>query len=211
MFRFIRRLFSKLFSRRAYGRIPLRKPARGSGHSYRKAGQEDAEKSAARDLLQIGGLAILITAMMYGGIYGGLFLTRLQDRKSEIMKTVIEYQVAGQKDKAIEASKKAANLEYKMALFSSGHGHLSLLSLISLVLGGCITQRTRLGERWQTTAAVTVLAGAVLMPAGVVLEAVVNKILGMLISAAGGAGVIAGLFVFLWGMIKYKLAKKQLQ
>jgi len=158
--------------------------------------------SMAHNILLIGGLAMLLLGMIYGGIYGAFFLEKLLESQSDRLGITIGYAARGKVEEANKVYKKISDVEELRDTLSSGHSHLSVFGLIALAMAANI-RKVRLKEKWKIIAAAVLLAGGLLLPIGVVLQPLVNKSLGKIISIIGGTGIMSGIAVYLWGVINF--------
>ncbi len=154
-------------------------------------------------ILLIGGLAILLVGMIYGSFYGAFIFQGMVKNRTENMKTALSYAAGGQAEKAEQFYEKVKKADELKEALNGSHSHLSLFGLIALALAGNI-RNVRLKEGWKVASAVALLAGGIMLPAGVVMGPFINKTAGKIISITGGIGAIAGIAVYLWGTIRRK-------
>lgn len=186
--------------RRGLGLIA--RPARrllppGAAKAARPARAEDTP-SVAEGLLRRGGLSLLLLGLLYGGVYALFFLDRLHDERQELAGQALLSASQGQVERAGELNERVAAKDALMSALGSGHGHLSLFGLVALALAGSM-RRPGLKEKWRLGAALLLLAGGLLLPAGTVLQPLADKTLGKVIAVFGGTALTASLATFWWG------------
>ncbi|GEM_PF-1408839 len=206
VFRFIKALLRKIGG----VFIPLKKPA--PADKRQDKGKERADKpdtsqpkpSWAYAILVIGGVAMLLFGMIYGGVYGVFFLKGLHNERAELMQAVLEQSAMGRVQEAQKLYKEAEHLASWMKTFNSSYTHLSLFGLIALSMGASVS-RTRLNEKLKMAAALALIFGGTVMAVGVFIQPLAGETFGKTVAIIGGTLVIGSTAVYLWGIIKWVL------
>lgn len=198
MFRFIKTLLRKIG-----GCFPLKKPAPADKRQD-KPDFRQPKPSRAYAILVIGGLAMLLFSMLFGGVYGAFFLHGVLNEQTELMQAALEQSAMGRVQEAQKLYKEAEHLDKWMKTFNSSHTHLSLFGLIALSMGASVS-RTRLNEKLKMAVALTLLFGGTVMAVGVFIQPLVGETFGKTVAIIGGTLVIGSTAVYLWGIIKWVL------
>ena len=93
----------------------------------------------------------------------------------------------------------ALNQEYRNEVHS--HGHWGMLSLILIVLG-LVFERMALADKQRLALAWLLALSAALFPLGVLLQIGPAAAFGKLLSVAGSAGMVLGLLIAAWGLVR---------
>lgn len=179
----------------------------GSGQAGSRqsgSGEADAAASAgplARKLLLIGGLALVLLSMVYGAIYGGVYLKNVrQTRANQLLKLVA---LASRQAPTEELSRQAGQFEHDQEIWEEledAHSHLALFGLIAFAVGAAMG-RINLGGVWKLAMAAALLLGAVTLPAGVFWEVVGNPQAGRVVALGGGIIELLGTGLALVGFL----------
>lgn len=199
MFGFIRFVLRKI-NRACH---PQKKPGLTNQIKSRQPTRLEKEKpSPAYHILLIGGLALLLLGMFYGGIYGAFFLDNLTQERSDHLRFAIIYATRGLEEEAEQSFEEMAVLDEVLEMFGSGHAHLNLFGLIALALAYNV-HKIRLDDKWRIIASIVLLAGGLLFPIGLILQPLVNKTLGTVVNILSGIGIMTSITIYLWGAAKY--------
>jgi len=199
VFRFIKALLRKIGG----VFLPLKKLAPADKHRDKPALRKP-KPSPAQAVLIIGGLAMLLFGMLYGGVYGAFFLHGIHDGRTELMQAAFEQSAMGRVQEAQKLYKEAEHLDKWMKTFNSSHTHLSLFGLIALSISASV-RGTRLNEKLRMAAALALLFGGTVMAVGVFIQPLVGETFGKTVAIIGGTLVIGSTAVYLWGIIKWVL------
>lgn len=163
----------------------------------------------SQKLLLISGLSLLLLGMVYGGIYGAFFLEKIHEIEAEQIKKSLYYVSEGDFDSAEKYQEQAIKITALTEALKSAHAHLNSFSVIMLVIA-CNLPNIKLNEMWKMAAAIIFLSGSLLFPVEIILQPLVNKGLGKIVSIIGGTGIMVSTAVYLWGAIKasLKIARK---
>jgi len=188
---------------------PPKKPGLTNQIKSRQSTRLEKEKpSLAYHILLIGGLALLLSGMSYGGIYGAFFLDNLTQDQSDQLRFAIIYATRGQEEEAEQSFEEMAEMDEILEMFGSGHAHLTLFGLIALALAGNI-HKIQMKDKWKISVAIVLLVGGLLFPIGLILQPLVSKTLGMIVSIISGTGIMASIAIYLWGAVKYALWERK--
>lgn len=175
----------------------------GSGQSG--SGEADAMAAPgllARKLLLIGGLALILLSMVYGAIYGGVYLKNVrQTRANQLLKLVA---LASRQTPGEELSRQAGQFEHDQEIWEKledAHSHLALFGLIAFAVGAAMG-RINLGGVWKLAMTAALLLGAVVLPAGVFWEVAGNPQAGRVVALGGGIIEILGAGLALVGLLR---------
>ncbi len=161
--------------------------------------------ATAYHILLLGGLTLLLISMIYGGIYGAFFMEKLHEEEDNqnvmdyagVEKADGETQQQDQQDQEDQGD----DPEAISTAFRSSHSHLSLFALIAIALAGNLNN-IKLKERLNAATAVVFLTGAILFPAGIIMQPLLNETLGKLLSVFGGSLVVLSTALYIWGSVK---------
>ncbi len=162
--------------------------------------------STAYHILLLGGLTMLLISMIYGGIYGAFFMENLHEEEDN--QNVMDYagvekadgetqEQEGQQDQEDQGDDSEAIIR----AFRSSHSHLSLFALIAVAVAGNLNNM-RLKEKLNAATAMVFLTGAILFPAGIIIQPLFNETFGKFLSVFGGSLVILSTALYIWGSIK---------
>ena len=166
--------------------------------------------SFAYNILVIGGMALLLLGMSYGGVYGAFFLDKFHAIQENHFKTALDYAATEKIKEAKTAYDQAAKTQMLMEAVSSGHAHLTIFGLIGLALAINVN-KLQIKEKWKNIAAIALITGGLILPIGVVLQPLVNKTLGKVVSIIGGLSVMSSIAVYILGMIIPKFSHLELE
>jgi len=82
----------------------------------------------------IGGLALLLSGMLYGGVYGAFILDNLMQDRSDQLRFAIIYAARGQEEEGEQSVEEMAAMDEVLEVLGSCHAHLTLFGLIALAL-----------------------------------------------------------------------------
>jgi len=188
---------------------PQKKPGLTNQIKSRQPNRLEKEKpSPAYHILLIGGLALLLSGMLYGGVYGAFFLDNLTQVQIDQHRFAIIYATRGQEEEAEQSFAEMVETNEIMEMFGSGHAHLNLFGLIALALASNV-HKIQLKGKWKVSGAVVLLLGGLLFPIGLILQPLVNKTLGKIVNIISGTGIMASITIYLWGAIKYALWERK--
>lgn len=205
MFKILRFVLSKI-------NLVLFRPQRLKSTEEGRESQGTVQKEnspPSQKILLISGLSLLLLGMIYGGIYGAFFLENIHETEAEQMGKSIYYASEGDFSSAEKYHEKSVETASLAEMLKSAHAHLNSFSVIMLVIA-CNLPNIKMKEKWKIAAAIVFVIGTLLFPAGIILQPLVNKGLGKIISIIGGTGIMASTTVYLWGAVKagYKVARK---
>jgi hypothetical protein len=155
----------------------------------------------SRKILVFGGLALAIWGMGYGLWYAVFIEHQTLDGLASALATGFMRAAENRMAESQAALADAASRSFVYIRQVDAHGHWIGLGLLLLILGIAF-DRVGFGERFRTYLAVTLLAGSVIFPLGVLLE---TWNLGMgpqAVAVIGSALVILGLSGIGWGFAR---------
>lgn len=197
MFGFFRFVFRKIKS------ILLPPPCLKSLEGKKHREQcETAIASPSQKILLIGGLTLLLVAMIYGGILGALFLEKINDMESEL--TIKSLFSVSQDDFYLAKKYQEEFLKVSAlhAALRSAHSHLGSFAIIMLAIASNL-KKIKLNEKWKRASAIVFVSAAPLFSGGIILQPLVNKSLGKIVSILSGAAIIASIAIFLLGAVRW--------
>lgn len=200
MFNFIARIIKKMFFSKKREIVIVKK------HSSSKI----QKISPAFNILIIGGLILLLLGMSYGGLYGAFFLDKFHAIQENHFKIALNYAAIGKAKEARTAYGEAAKTQMLMEALSSGHAHLTLFGLLGLALAINVNN-LQIKEKWRSIAAMALITGGLILPIGVVLQPLVNKTFGKIVSTVGGLSVMSCIGIYMLGMIIPKISHIELE
>lgn len=158
--------------------------------------------SQSQKLLLMGGLAMLLLGMVYGGIYGVFFHGKLHELEAEHMRMAIYYISQGDFESAEKYHEKTVDIGGVIEAIPSVHSHINSFALISLIISGIIP-KIKLKEKWKVAGAILLLGGGLVMAIGIILQPAVSKTIGMITAIIGGSGVMAAVALYMWGLFRF--------
>jgi hypothetical protein len=157
--------------------------------------------TASRKLLIFGGLALAIWGMGYGIWYAVFIEHQTLDGLGSALATGFMRAAENRMVESQAALADAASRSFVYVRQVDAHGHWIGLGLLLLILGIAF-DRVGFGERFRRYLAVTLLAGSVIFPLGVLLETWNRGTGPQAIAVIGSALVILGLSGIAWGFAR---------
>jgi hypothetical protein len=148
--------------------------------------------SASRKLLIAGGLALIIFAMGYGLWYAVFAEHQALEGMGASLANGFAQAASGNLAGSHQSIEQYARTKYDYVRHVDVHSHWGGLAMILIVLGAMF-DRVGFSERRRFYLALTLLAGSVLFPLGVVLQTVSASVIPSTLAVAGSAMVISGL------------------
>jgi len=204
VFRFIRLVLGKI----SWACLPQKKPAYELNQGWQPTQLEKEKPSLIYHILLIGGLTLLLSGMIFGGLYGAFFLDNLMQDRNDQLGFAIMYAAREQEVEAEQSAKEMAAKDEVFEVVSASHAHLTLFGLIALALASNV-HKIQLKDKWKISGAIVLLVGGLLFPTGLILQPLVNKTLGKIISIISGTGIMASISIYLWGAVKYTLWERK--
>jgi len=159
--------------------------------------------SASRKLLLIGGLMLVLWAMAYG-LWYALFAEH-QHLEGMGASLVTAFTRAAERNmtEADAAMDAYAKRKFAYVRHVDVHSHWGGLSLL-LIIFGAIFDRLGFQERTRLWLAVTLLAGSVLFPLGVILQVADQGWLPRALAVLGSGMVTAAMVFVAWGFARQR-------
>jgi hypothetical protein len=159
--------------------------------------------NTAQRILILTGIALIACTMVFGVGYALFDVHQTQVGMGTFMATGFMEASGGNMEAAFTAldSYGALTQEYRNEVHS--HGHWGMLSLVLIVLG-LTFNRLAIAEKQATVLAGILAASAALFPLGVLLQIGPAAALGKIFSIAGSVGLVVGLLIVVYGLLKSK-------
>jgi hypothetical protein len=148
--------------------------------------------SASRKLLMAGGLALIIFAMSYGLWYALFAEHQALEGMGVALATGFAKAASGDLADAHQWIQQYGQIKYEYVRHVDVHSHWGGLAMILIVLG-VMFDRVGLSEKRRFHVALTLVAGSILFPLGVVLQTASHSVIPSGLAVAGSALVIAGM------------------
>ena len=140
----------------------------------------------------MGGLALLIFAMSYGVWYALFAEHQALEGMGASLATGFAQAAAGKLSDAHQSIQQHASIKYDYVRHVDVHSHWGGLAMLLIVLG-VMFDRVGFSDRRRFYVAITLLAGSILFPLGVILQTVSSSVIPSSLAVAGSALVIGGL------------------
>ncbi len=155
----------------------------------------------SQKLLIAGGLALAVLGMVYGLWYALVDEHPTLERIGVSLATGFAEAAKGNLESGYTSLEDFRDTKFEYAREVHTHGHLAILSTLLIVLG-LVFGSLPFGEGLRTSVAAVLVAAAVLLPLGAMIETIAAGPLSMAFAAVGSVGLIGGLAVvalgFLW-------------
>ena len=148
--------------------------------------------SASRKLLIVGGLALIIFAMSYGLWYALFAEHQALEGMGVALATGFAKAASGNLAESHQWIQQYGQIKYEYVRHVDVHSHWGGLAMILIVLG-VMFDRVGFSERRRLYVALTLVAGSILFPLGVILQTVSHSVIPSALAVAGSALVIAGM------------------
>jgi hypothetical protein len=156
--------------------------------------------NAPRKVLIFGGLTLAAFGMLYGLHYAIFVEHQTLDRMGGSLAAAFVHAAEGHLPEADSAIESYASTKYDYVRQVDAHSHWIGLAML-LILMGVIFDQVAFSLRIRFWIAITLLAGSVVFPLGVVLQTLShNAFLALVLTVVGSALVTIALAAVAWGL-----------
>lgn len=159
-----------------------------------------SDEGASRTLL-VGGLLLLVWGFLYGAAYAAWGISGAGVAETDILRNIVTH-AAAEESGALNAAF-AAYGEYQMyrAINVATHTHINEMGILLLLLS-FIQPFVYYSDVWKRRWARTAVAGAFLLPVGILME-IKFGIVGSVVADLSGFIAIIALMAMLFGLLRY--------
>ncbi len=162
---------------------------------------EPADRSWSARVLLCGGTLLILAGFAYGAWYAGIDLYRIEAQDHALLDSMASSAAAGHSAAAASLVNDYGALQAEKAVKIAAHSHIIEFGLLALLLA-FVQPYVFLSETWRRRWVVTLLAGSVILPVFVLMEARWGLASGG-IADFGGLLVIVALLGMLAGVVRY--------
>ncbi|MDK2824180.1 MAG: hypothetical protein PWQ67_1766 [Clostridia bacterium] len=151
-------------------------------------------------ILILGGLVLILIGIIYGFTHAGFFIKSLREARLESMQLAIDFAIRNQTSQAFGYLKQAEHIQELWERNMDAHSHVTLFGFQSLLLAFLLPYIS-LNQKLILILAIFMVMGGLLLPLGVVLEALGFEIPGFISAMLGGSWVLIATLGFTIGFL----------
>lgn len=152
-------------------------------------------------ILVTGGLLLIFLGICYGLIHAGFIVNPLREARVERMQLALDYTNRNEMERAFGYLKEASDIQLLWERNMDAHTHITIFGFQSLLFAS-ILPNINLAQRLLLILSWLLVLGRLLLPTGVVLEALGFEKPGFLMALLGGGWIFLATFGFLAGAVR---------